>query len=357
MKPILIFIFIAFIMTSCMNNPPEQLATNENTRDTADLTNDFYDNEPVHELVIGEIMVNGEVRNPGKVELGSLPLRSVIVKETLLSGDTNRFVGAYRYDGYSLHDILDRFIPDKANKEEFPPIIDLYVEISNQAGEKALFSWGEIYYPFYRHQIILATRVMEIVPSKTKDHWPVPSASRIVAAPDLITERNISDPSTITVKSLSRSFTVDRDKNYSGAVSFYSNDSLLLSFSSLPADWHPVTYPTIFYGRGRGIHSVTPFTGIMLKDILHTFIPVDQTALRSGLVIIKGIDGYRSAFTLSEIMNRNDQSEAILVDVGEGKEGGRFRLFTSADFFSDRAVFALETILIDIRGPVPVDSR
>jgi hypothetical protein len=312
------------------------------------MTNDFYDNDPVHALVTGEIRVNGEVRNPGKIELESLPLRSVIVKETLLLGDSGRFVGAYRYDGYSLYDILNRFIPDKANKEEFPPIIDLYVEVTNKAGEKAVFSWGEIYYPVNRHQILLATRVMEIVPSKTKDHWPVPDVSRIVAAPDLITERNIEEPETITVKSLDRSFATDRDKKYSEGVSFFVKDSLMISFSSIPAEYHPITYPTIFYGRGRGIHSVTPFTGILLKDILHPYIIADRHALRNGLVIVKGIDGYRSAFTLSEIMNRNDQSEAILVDVGEGKEGGRFRLFTSADFFSDRAVFALETILLDI---------
>ncbi|MDD5507067.1 MAG: hypothetical protein PHD25_01905 [Bacteroidales bacterium] len=347
MKRSLIIIFIAFMMASCVDNSEGKVAISERTRDTADMTNDFYDNEPVHDLSIGEILVSGEVKNPGKADLASLPLRSVIVKETLLSGDTNRFVGAYRYDGYSLYDILNSFIPDKANKEEFLPIIDLYVEITNKAGEKAVFSWGEIYYPVNRHQIILATRVMEIVPSKTKDHWPLPVACRIVTAPDLITERNIQEPERITVKSLERSFTVDRDKNYSEGVSLVVNDSLMLSFSSMPEEYISVTYPTIFYGRGKGIHSVTPFSGIMLKDILKHHIAVDQHSLRSGLVIVKGADGYRSAFTLSEVVNRNDQSEAILVDVGEEKEGGRFRLFTSADFFSDRAVFALETILID----------
>ena len=348
MKQGIIIIFIPFIMASCISNPDEKMTVKENTRDTADLTNDFYDNEPVHDLFTGEIEVNGEVRNPGKVELGSLPLRSVIVKETLFSGDSSRFTGAYRYDGYSLYDILNHFIPDKVNKEEFPPIIDLYIEIENKAGEKAVFSWGEIYYPVYRHQIILATKVSEIVPSKTKDHWPVPEVCRIVAAPDLITERNISEPTTIRVKSLNRSFAVDRDKKYSEAVSFFVKDSLVASFSSIPNNYQSITYPTIFYGRGRGIHSVTPFSGIMLRDILKQYVPVDQYALRHSLVIVKGVDGYRSAFTLSEIINRNDQSEAILVNLGEGAEGGRFRLFTSADFFSDRAVFALQAIYIDI---------
>ncbi|HNS17319.1 MAG TPA: hypothetical protein PKH94_03305 [Bacteroidales bacterium] len=346
MKHSLIMI-IPFLVASCTNNPSVTVTTVGNARDTADLTNDFYDNEPVHELTKGELMVDGEVYRPGNVDLGSLPLHSVIVKETILSGDSNRFVGAYRYDGYSLFDILNQFVPDKVNKEEFPPIIDLYVEITNKEGEKAVFSWGEIYYPVNRHQIILATKVMEIVPSKTKDHWPLPGSWKIVAVPDLITERNLSDPVAITVKSLGKSFPVDRDKKYTDAVSIFRNDSLLSSFTILPTNCQFITYPTIFYGRGRGIHSVTPFQGVMLKDLLAQYIHSATGALRNGLVTVKGADGYRSAFTLSEIINRNDQSEVIIVDVGEGEEGGRFRLFPSADFFSDRAVFSLEEIRAD----------
>lgn len=82
--------------------------------------------------------------------------------------------------------------------------------------------------------------------------------------------------------------------------------------------------------------------------MISRFVSPSKNDLQTGLVIIKGADGYRSAFTLSEIMNRNDQSEVIIVNVGEGKDGGRFRLFPGADFFSDRAVFALEEIRVDI---------
>ncbi len=338
---------IPLIMASCIHHPSEITPPAGSTRDTADLTNDFYDNEPINDLLTGEVDVNGEVHNPGKVDLASLPLHSVIVKETVLSEDSNRFVGAYRYDGYSLYDILNRYLPDKVNKEEFAPIIDLYVEITSKTGEKAVFSWGEIYYPVCRHQIILATKVMEIVPSKTKDHWPLPVSWKIVAAPDLITERNITDPVTITVKSSATSFPVDRDKKYAEGVTFFLHDSLLQSFSIF-SDYQSITYPTIFYGRGRGIHSVTPFSGIMLKELLNQYIPLAKNNLQHGLIIVKGADGYRSAFTLSEIINRNDQSEVIIVNVGEGKEGGRYRLFPGADFFSDRAVFALEEIRVNI---------
>ncbi len=90
---------------------------------------------------------------------------------------SNAFIGAYRYDGYSLFDILNDRILKKKNKEEFSPIIDLYVEIENAKGEKVVLSWGEIYYPNFLHNSIIATDVMRIVPSKTKELWPLPSES------------------------------------------------------------------------------------------------------------------------------------------------------------------------------------
>ncbi|HPA88040.1 MAG TPA: hypothetical protein PK106_09590, partial [Bacteroidales bacterium] len=137
------------------------------------MTNNFYDNTETYSLPVKELTVEGEVSNPGSVDLSSLPRRSVIVKETLLDDTgSDRFVGAYRYDGCSLFDILEKRIPVKVNSEEFNPIIDLFVEVENDKGEKVVFSWGEIYYPNNLHRIIIADAVARIVPSKTNDLWP-----------------------------------------------------------------------------------------------------------------------------------------------------------------------------------------
>lgn len=65
--------------------------------DTSDMTNNFYDNTETIELKVEEIIVEGEIENRGRVNLKDLPVRSVIVKETLLdSSGGDRFVGAYR---------------------------------------------------------------------------------------------------------------------------------------------------------------------------------------------------------------------------------------------------------------------
>jgi len=170
--------------------------------DAGDLNNNFYDNTETYKLSGGEIEVAGEVENPGKVDLSKLLKNSVIVKETLLKEDgSDAFTGAYRYDGYSLFDILCDRIVRKKNAAEFKPIIDLYVEIENSEGDKVILSWGEIYYPNSLHKCIIATDVARIVPSKSKDLWPLPTERKLVVGNDLITERNISNPVKITVRS------------------------------------------------------------------------------------------------------------------------------------------------------------
>jgi hypothetical protein len=315
--------------------------------DTTDMTNNFYDNTETYPLPVVDLIVEGEVTNPGKVDFSKLTKRSVIVKEALLdSSGSDRFIGAYRYDGYSLFDILNDRIPKKANSSEFKPIIDLYIEVENKKGEKVLFSWGEIYYPNNLHRIIIASDVSRIVPSKTKELWPLPPESRIVAGNDLVTERNVSSPVKITVRSYPHSFKVDRTMNpmYSADFRILKGSEQLDIITKLPSGINLQTFSTIFYGRGRGIHSTTPFTGILLKDFLLKYCPFNRENLKAGILCLVGLDGYRCTFSYSEVFNRNDQQEFLLIPSLPGEDGGLFRVFAAGDFFSDRAVKSLSEI-------------
>ncbi len=316
--------------------------------DAGDLNNNFYDNTETYRLSGGEIEVAGEIENPGKVDLSKLPKHAVIVKETLIKEDgTDAFVGAYRYDGYSLFDILCDRIVRKKNAAEFKLIIDLYVEIENQKGDKVVLSWGEIYYPNSLHNCIIATDVARIVPSKSKDLWPLPAERKLVVGNDLITERNISNPVKITVRSWSHSIPVNRDLDplYSPEFNIFNGDKILTTVSESPK-LQPETVHTIFYGRGRGIHSTQPYTGFYLKEFLGKYFTPEKKNLQQGLVTIVGKDGYRAVFSFSEIMNRNDQSEVLLIPCKEEKDGGKFRIFPAGDFFSDRAVKAVSEIRV-----------
>jgi hypothetical protein len=350
MKAITLILLFSLSLVSCKQGfrtlSDKQVSSTAQLIDSSDMTNNFYDNTETFALPVMDLVVEGEISNSGKVNFEEFPVHSVIVKETLLdSTGGDRFVGAYRYDGYSLFDILNKRILNKINSAEFNPIIDLYIEIENALGEKVVFSWGEIYYPGNLHNIIIASGVSRIVPSKTKELWPLPVRSKIVAGNDLVTERNISDPIKITVKSIKKSFAVVKGMSpmYCADFKLFSGDKQLAVIAPGKGK-EAVTFNTIFYGRGKGIHSTSPFTGFMLKDIIAEYYPVSKLSLQEGLFCLSAKDGYRCAVSYSELFNRNDQKEFLLVKTKPEEDGGLYRVFAAADFFSDRAIKSLSEI-------------
>jgi hypothetical protein len=349
MKAALLIAIFLLSLVSCKNGNPQvhnvQTKSGTEVKDSTDMTNNFYDNTETYPLPVKELIIEGEISNPGKVDFSILPKHSVIVKETLLdSAGNDRFVGAYRYDGYSLFDILNKSILNKVNSIEFKPIIDLYVEIENDKGEKIVLSWGEIYYPNNLHRIIIASDVSRIVPSKTKELWPLPQKSKIVSGNDLVTERNIFDPVKITVKSIHKTFPVVKGMSpmYASDFKLFNGEKQVGAIST--GVQNNVTFNTIFYGRGKGIHSTTPFTGAMLKDLLIKFYPLNKENLKTGMLCFVGKDGYRCAVSYSELFNRNDQQEFLLIRIKPDEDGGLYRIFAAADFFSDRAIKSVSEI-------------
>jgi hypothetical protein len=201
------------------------------------MTNNFYDNTETFSLPVKDLVVEGEIENPGKIDFSLLKKHSVIVKESLLdSAGCDRFAGAFRYDGYSLFDILEKRIINKSNVKEFNSIIDLYIEVENASGEIVVFSWGEIFYPNNLHKVLIASNVSRIVPSKTKELWVLPEKSRIVSATDLITERNIPEPVKITVRSFPQSFTTIKGMSplYSSGFALFDKTTRIGEIAEIP---------------------------------------------------------------------------------------------------------------------------
>ena len=311
--------------------------------------NDFYDNTPEKNLPGAlKIEIAGEVANPGMVDLGAFPRRSLIVREARLEKGAIAFIGSYRYDGYSLFDILKEKIVAKKNQEEFRSVIDLLVAVENAQGEKIILSWGEIYYPSALHRILIADRVAPIIPSETKENWPLPGTMKLVCGNDLVSERNIGSPTRITVFSAPLSF-----PGRKGQKPLYAPNFQVVRPGSQPAAFDPAAltgesriYPAVFYGRGKGFHGIQYFNGRPLKDALKSFCTLDSATLQRGYLVAASIDGYRVAMSCSELFNRNDQCEFLLVDRGADADGGRFTIFPAPDFFSDRALKAVSAIHI-----------
>jgi hypothetical protein len=311
--------------------------------------NDFYDNEPSYRLRTPEIYVEGEIAEKGLVNFAELPVRSLIVKEGILEAGEVKFIGAYRFDGYSLFDILKERVLKKKNLNEFPPPLDLYVEIENADGEKVVASWGELVYPNKLNRIIVATSVSRIIPSKTKEQWPIPEVSQMVFAEDLLAERNLSEPIKITVRSATRSFPINRKLKplYSKSIKLYKEGKSVGEIAELDNKLKTQSYKNIFYGRGRGLHKISEFTGNEIREILGKYYSSEKAVLQRGLFTVAAADGYRIVISASELFNRNDQSEFLIVDQGKD-DGGKFLFFPAPDYFSDRAIKAVSEIHLDI---------
>lgn len=344
-KSIIVVFCLLSVIAPCVSraesDEPEEAPVSEN--------NNFYDNEPSYRLRTPEIFVDGEIAETGFVNFAELPVRSLIVKEAQLENGEVKFIGAYRFDGYSLFDILKERILRKKNQEEFPPPLDLYVEIENEKGEKVVASWGEIYYPNKLHQIIIATSASPIIPSHTKEQWPIPVTSQMVFADDLLAERNLIGPVKITVRSATRSFLINRelDPLYCETIKLYSNGKSLGEIAELDEDLKDQCYKNIFYGRGRGLHRISEFSGKEMKGVLGKYYSMEKEILQRGLFTVAAADGYRVVFSASEIFNRNDQSEIIMIDRGK-VDGGKFYIFPAPDYFSDRAIKAVAEIYFDL---------
>lgn len=312
-------------------------------------TNDFFDKTPSKKLPgTLKIEVAGEVANPGTVDLERLPLRTVIVREALLAKEGVSFVGAYRYEGYSLLDILNDRVVAKKHGAGFRPQTDLLVAVENANGDKAVLSWGEIFYPAALHRMLIAAAAAPIIPGETKENWPLAAGVKLVCANDLYSERGILNPTRITVFTAPLTIAGEKGLKPLTVANFQvlrpGKPAAAFDATALPAGKR--TFPSVFYGRGKGFHGFQEFTGILLAEALKSYVTLDRETLQRGYLVAASIDGYRVALSCSELFNRNDQAEFLLLDRGDGSDGGRYAIFPAPDFFSDRALKAVSAIHI-----------
>ena len=307
--------------------------------------NSFFERGPVKEYALKTIYVGGEVENPGLVTLANLPLRGLAVKELALENGAPVFKGAYYFTGYSLYDILN-FKPVKKVNSDFSPETDLYVVVENAKGEKAVFSWGEIYYTRNSFNSLIPKDARPINPDKGEQTWPLPVIPRLICGEDLYNDRYIANPTKITVKSVPGAFPEEKQKPafspkleivYGGTTTVVSDLAEFTRGRGTPA---------AAYGHGAGYKGLKTTEGFLLKDMLLK-AGVRQQGSGTSLVVISAQDGFRSSFSLDEILNRNDSEDFMVVDKGVDDEyDGRFALFVPADFFVDRNVRSIAKVSI-----------
>jgi hypothetical protein len=311
-------------------------------QDSSQGYNSLFDVSEARIFTPGKILVQGEVQDPGTVDLSQLPIHSAPVKELALENGKQSFKGAFFVRGYALCDILNSKKAKKAPESAFSPLVDMYAVVENNKGEKAVFSWGEI---FYRNSFnILITRsVQAINPARAKTTWSLPEDPRLICADDLLNARFVSNPTRITVKSYHGRIASEKPKDIGSPEIRIVTKAGSSVIRDMNASIEKRRYDSVLYGHGMGFKEVLGFTGYLLKNLIAANAQITPLDLREGITIVSAKDGYRSVFSLSEIMNRNDNQDFLLNDLKDAANGGRYTLIVP-DFFADRNVKSVERI-------------
>jgi hypothetical protein len=69
-----------------------------------------------------------------------------------------------------------------------------------------------------------------------------------------------------------------------------------------------------------------PVSGYLLKDLLAANLKLTPDMLREWIAVGSARDGYRVVYSLSEIMNRSDNQDFLLLDKKDTPGSGRYLL-------------------------------
>jgi hypothetical protein len=311
-------------------------------------TNSLFDGSGAKTFSPKTIYIQGEVQNPGPVNLSSLPVRSIAIKEMGLENGQRVFKGAFFVNGYSLYDILKSKNFKKADNTFGSPV-DLYVIVENEKGEKAAFSWGEIYYR-NSFDILLTKTIQPINPARAKASYVLPETPRLICGSDLLNVRFISNPTKITVRSYHGSMPKEKPKDIYSTELTVVTKAGTFKIGDIGSSVEKRTYSDIGYGHGMGFKGNESVTGYLLKEVLAANFKPTPEMLREWIAIGSAKDGYRVALSLSEIMNRSDNQDFLLLDKKDSAGSGRYLLYPAADFFADRDVRAIEKLELSALG-------
>lgn len=312
-------------------------------QDKNESTPSFFDDSEIKDFALTSIIVEGEVENPGAVELGSLQLNGFPFKDLAFGEDKNKFIGSFFVTGYSLFDIINVKKIKKANTEEFKPAVDLYVIVENDKGEKTVFSWGELFYSKDNFKVILTKSIRAINPSKMKMKWPLPDEPKIVCGNDAFNFRSISYPAKITVKSFTGKYSKEKVKEtYVAEIAVVKgNENFIIKDV---AGFEKRKFRSLGYGHGMGWKGVEDYEGFVFSRVLQKNVKFDVDEIRGTILCLSSKDGYRAMYSLSEIINRVDMNDFLLVEKTGSLEDGKYNLFATPDFFVDRNVRSVEKI-------------
>jgi len=136
--------------------------------------------------------------------------------------------------------------------------------VENEKGEKAAFSWGEIYYR-NSFDILITKTIQPINPARAKASYVLPETPRLVCAGDLLNARFISNPTKITVRSYHGTMPKEKPKDiYSPELKIVTKTGTF-TVGDVGSSVEKRTYSDVGYGHGMGFKGNENVSDICLK--------------------------------------------------------------------------------------------
>jgi hypothetical protein len=313
------------------------------------------------------ISITGAVRHP--LELTRTML-TAMESQVLQGNDINRdgsYRGVFSYRGVPLKNLLELAGITKKDPG-FKKPIDTAVLVKNRNGQQVALSWGEI---FYRQpgNVILAHTGTPLRPAHgdcRRCHEDtsiyetrLAPLGRTVPYPKLITagdrraDRWIEDIVEIEVVELPAK---PGDQNlkplYAAAMGIVGQVAKPMTLTALPAGLKRHEINIYQVGDGRLYHGPgeITFSGISFQQLLQSAGICDDL---TAVIVVWSPDGYRSLFSVGEVLLGKDADRMLLADHRNGEkldEDGRFELVVPTDLMADRWIKAVGQV--DVRSLV-----
>jgi DMSO/TMAO reductase YedYZ molybdopterin-dependent catalytic subunit len=266
--------------------------------------------------------------------------------------------GVYWYSGPSLKTLLELALIEKDSSDFMKPV-DLAIVVRNGKGERAVLSWGEV---FYRNpsEVVVAVEAAPVMPHSScgKCHTPEVYEPRyaelrrevgfpkLVVTGDFYNDRSLEGVTRIEVVDLRPPIPrAKKEPLYSAGCEITGEVTRTLSLHDLSAFARSEAIVKLV-GDGKGYHGIRKFSGVSLAALL------GEAGMKCGMnavVLVSAPDGYRSLFSMAEIFLSPPGRNILIADMCEGEpleEDGRFCLVVPNDLAVDRWVKAVEKIQV-----------
>jgi hypothetical protein len=297
-------------------------------------------------------MVKQEYRFTGDA-FNALATARVRTREVSSEG---KFLGAYRYTGVPVYNILNGIAPAKPADAAFDRPLDMVVTFTNRSGRSVHFSYGELTMSDDCSPVMLAFHREEIKPTKNSDEYDKNiftesiTGLRLICPREPDTERYLDEVVTMTFQipktpdamlpvmkkgttCSAESLSCIRDGKASTAV--YSGVKV-----QRVAHW-------IRVGHGRGYKGIDSAEGYNLRSFLTKNF---NGCGDDDFFMFIACDGYRVLLSGREIFSTDDGDSFMLLKSLNGKKPvGNNMLAPVKDYFVDRDVWGLSHIVL-IRG-------